>query len=103
MIVTVTSDAVELSDADNLKQLHLSCASTLPLTTIDAVLRRTDMGHIDHDHVYLNIDGLRRRRECHGFVDEAAFNRMVEYATSKQWISADGSAVRAHIVRTETL
>lgn len=43
MIVIVTFDDVELSDADN-SNSSLSCAPTLPLATIDTALRRTDMG-----------------------------------------------------------
>jgi hypothetical protein len=97
MIVTVTSADVELSDADNLKQFHLSArppcrwprstpSYAAPTWAISTMITPP------------STSTATTPTRSPGFVDAAAFNRMVEYATSKQWISAAGSAVRAHIV-----
>ena len=102
MIVTVTAESVELTDADDLKSLHVLCDPALSFATVDIVLRRTNMGYVDDDYAYLNIDALRRQRESRACDNDTAFDKMLEYAMKKAWISPDSSAVRAHIVRTET-
>lgn len=104
MNVIVTPEDVELAEPDNLNQLQVSSPETLTLGTIDTILRRAALGRVDHDHdhAYLDIDALRRRHTELVVTDGADFDQMVGYAAKNGWTSMDGTAVRAHIVRTRT-
>jgi LmbE family N-acetylglucosaminyl deacetylase len=61
-----------------------------------------ELGTVDGDHAWLQIDELRRAAHRAGAPEgwDTEFERMIAYAKTKGWISDDGCAVRAHIDRT---
>lgn len=55
----------------------------------------------EDDHVFVSVDAVRRwAGDALGGIDdgwESGFGAMVGYATSKGWMSDDGSSIKAHI------
>lgn len=101
MIVKVTADsAVVLVDERNFKALKVEAAGNLGDDLLVQSLGAP--GPVDDGHIWLPILRLR----CMG-PHEASwqknFDDMIAYAGKAGWVSADGSAVRAHVERSPTL
>jgi hypothetical protein len=87
-----------VADAENLKQLHTEFRGVGD-DAAAAALSAAGLGTVEGDHAWLDAAALRAAGDgSDGWT--AGFDGMLAYAASKGWASADGSAVRAHIVRS---
>jgi len=87
-----------ITEPENLKQLHAEFRRVDDETAARA-LRDTGIGVVDGDHAWLKTSALRAAGN--GSAEwMAGFDAMLAYAASNGWASADGSQVRAHIVRS---
>ncbi len=85
-------------DAANLRQLHAEFRGVDDVAAGPA-LGAAGLGTVDGDHAWLDVAALRAAGD--GSPEWlSGFDGMLEYAAGKGWTSADGSAVRAHIVRS---
>jgi hypothetical protein len=95
-----TSPSVRATVADtaNLRQLHAEFRG-VDDAAAGAALAAAGLGTVDGDHAWLPVAELRAAGDgsARWLTD---FDAMVAYAAGKGWGSADGSALRAHIVRT---
>jgi hypothetical protein len=87
-----------VADAGNLKQLHAEFRGVGD-DRAAAALSAAGLGRVDGDHAWLNASALRAAGD--GSAEWAArFDGMLAYAAIKGWASADGAAVRAHVIRS---
>ena len=94
MFVLVSQNGPSLEEAEDLARFHLTIESgvTDPATALGR------WGTIDGDHAWVQVDALRRAAAGRvGARWDADFAGMLSYAKEKGWLSADGSAIRAHI------
>jgi hypothetical protein len=85
-------------DAANLRQLHAEFRG-VDDAAAGAALTAAGLGTVDGDHAWLAVSALRAAGD--GSADWlAGFDGMLKYAAGQGWTSADGSAVRGHIVRS---
>lgn len=95
MRITVTT-RVEIEQVDDLTAFSL--ATDLPRSDLDARLRAAGLGSVSDGHAWIDAESLRTAASAlttdPGWND--GFDRMLDYARSKEWLDADG-AIRAHI------
>ncbi len=102
MFVLVSGDEGDVRatvvEPENLKRLHAEFRGVddgLAASALDA----TGLGSVDGDHAWLSTAALRAAGD--GSVTwTTGFDGMLAYAASKGWTSADGTRVRAHIIRS---
>jgi hypothetical protein len=83
-----------VEDPGNLKQLHAEFRGVSD-DAAAAAIAAAGLGTVDGDHAWLDAGALRAAGD--GSADWASgFDAML----SKGWASADGTRVRAHIVRS---
>jgi hypothetical protein len=87
-----------VADAANLRQLHAEFRG-VDDPTAGAALAAAGLGTVDGDHAWLPVAELRAAGggSASWLTD---FDAMVKYAAGKGWSNADGSALRAHIIRS---
>jgi hypothetical protein len=87
-----------VADAGNLGQLHAEFRGVGD-EQAGAALSAAGLGSVDGGDAWLDTGALRAAGD--GSAEwTAAFDGMLGYAAGKGWASPDGSAVRAHIVRS---
>jgi hypothetical protein len=90
----VTEKETSLEEAEDLKRFHVEVASGVS----DLSAGLAGWGRVDGDHVWVNVESLRRAAAGRvGARWDADFAGMVDYARVKGWVSEDGAAIRAHI------
>jgi hypothetical protein len=87
-----------VEDPGNLRQLHAEFRGVND-DAADAALAAAGLGRVDGDHAWLDAGPLRAAGDGSA-AWAAGFDAMLAYAASKGWASADGTRVRAHIVRS---
>jgi hypothetical protein len=102
MFVLVADDGgvvrASVEDAQNLKQLRVEFRGVSDTQGAEA-LRAAGLGTVEDDHAWLIADALRAAGDgSSGWT--ADFYGMLAYAKTRGWTNADGSRVRAHIVRS---
>jgi hypothetical protein len=102
MFVLVTDDGgvvrASVEDVHNLRQLRAEFRGVSDAQAGEA-LRVAGLGTVDGDYAWLIADALRASGDgSSGWT--ADFYGMLAYAKTRSWTNADGSQVRAHIVRT---
>ena len=87
-----------VEDASDLGRLDVELVGVdEPLAS--TVLSDAGLGLIREGCAWLRVDALRAAVVAQsGSTSEPAFDGMVRYAAEHGWVSADGSAVRAHCV-----
>jgi hypothetical protein len=101
MIVEVTTDGLDVREADDCTRLSVS--TTLPDPQVDLALVRTGAGTraADGPDVLLDVAMLHQRAKALASAAdwETRWTAMIDYAAAKGWLTDDRSAVRAHIDR----
>ena len=98
-VVSGTGGAVRaaVEDAGNLRQLHAEFRGVDDRAAA-AALSAAGLGELSGDHVWLSVAGLRAAGDASPEW-AAGFDGMIAYAASQGWVDADGTRVRAHVVR----
>lgn len=98
MIISLTTDVVELLDAHNFTAL--SVHTTLTGDAIAAAVADLRLGSLDDDgkHIWIAKTALvdKGRESSLGLEWEQGLDRMYDYARTKGWVD-DERRVRAHI------
>ena len=101
MIVELGADGAVVREPDDC--ISLSVATALTGTDLDAALHTSGTGtrSADGDSVLLDVSVLHDRARAGASAPdwESRWTAMIEYAARKGWLSADGSAVQAHVER----
>ena len=102
MFVLVSTDSgrslAEVRDAQNLNQLHVEFRQVEDSLAGDA-LAAAGLGTVEDGYAWLDIGALRAVGKDAGDWNDR-FGAMIRYAQRNDWVDADGTRVRAHIVRT---
>jgi hypothetical protein len=99
MFVRITPGDVTLEEADDCTRLHVD-ARGVDDERVGRALRDDALGAFDADHAFLDPAALRRLAAGRVGDDwNERFGAMVDYATSKGWVAADGR-LQAHVERT---
>jgi hypothetical protein len=94
------TDRVSVVDVDDLRRLHVETGLTDP-NRIAAALEAGGAGRLDGDAVWLDIEYLRTSADPSDPAPWAdSFYKMIDFARTHGWLSADSKQVRAHIVTT---
>ncbi|MEM7142352.1 MAG: hypothetical protein AAF548_15115 [Actinomycetota bacterium] len=96
LLVEFPAGAVTLEEADVFTAFHVAA----PPNADDATVAGLVGGRADGGHVWVPVDVVRSL--AGGAATDAwdeSFAGMVDYAAGKGWVSADRSAIRAHIER----
>ena len=100
MYVAVRGTQVEVGDPDNCRALDVR-VSAADRRGLDDALRAAGLGGWDGgDEADLNVAALRAAAALGpvGADWPSRWEAMVSYATTKGWLSADGTQLRAHLV-----
>jgi hypothetical protein len=99
MFVRITQEQVTLEEPDDCGRLHVE-ASGADDERVGQALQDDGLGALESDHALLDPTALKRLAagRVGGDWDER-FGRMIDYATSKGWVAADGR-LQAHLERT---
>ncbi|WP_417217812.1 hypothetical protein [Arthrobacter sp.] len=93
-----TTGHATLRDVGNLRELKV-IAPAIADADVASALETAGWGQLDGEHAWLSIAALREAGTGQEAGWEAGFDDMIAYATSKDWLSADGLGVRAHLER----
>jgi hypothetical protein len=101
MFVLVSADSgrslAEVKDAQNLNQLHVEFRQVEDSQADDA-LTAAGLGTVEDGYAWLDISALRSAGG--GSADwNDRFEAMLRYARRNDWVDAEGTRVRAHIIR----
>jgi len=110
MIVFVQGQEVRIGDADNLEQLKLVAVNQSD-RSLGQVLQTAGLGTIGSEvdglasEALLRLEELRRRASAVATAPEwdAAWNTMIVGARKAGWVIEEGTVVRAHIERTQSM
>jgi hypothetical protein len=103
MFVLVSADSdsgrllAEVKDAQNLNQLHVEFRQVED-SPASAALAAAGLGTVDDGYAWLDISALRSAGGSSGDWNDR-FEAMLRYARRNDWVDADGTRVRGHIVR----
>jgi hypothetical protein len=90
---------VRVVHCDDLSRLHLALGEVTD-EEADETLRQAGLGRLEGaDTGFLDVAALRRVAEERGTAPDWAqqWDRMVEYARGKGWLSEDGAALQVHV------
>ena len=101
MFVLVSAESgrslAEVKDAKNLNQLHVEFRQVEDSLAGEA-LAAAGLGTVEDGYVWLDIGALRAAGKGGGDWNDR-FEAMLRYARRNDWVDAEGTRVRAHIVR----
>jgi hypothetical protein len=101
MFVLVSADSgrslAEVKDAQNLNQLHVEFRQVEDSQAAGA-LTAAGLGTVEDGYAWLDISALRSAGGGSGDWNDR-FEAMLRYARRNDWVDAEGTRVRAHIVR----
>lgn len=98
MIVVLTHADATVVEADDCRRLHVT--TSLSRAAVEVAIRTSGLGTaVENDHVLLDIDTLRQRAKATSSRPswDEQWTRMIDYARARQWVSADGRRVLAHV------
>ena len=101
MFVLVSADSgrslAEVKDVQNLNQLHVEFRQVEDSPAGDA-LAAAGLGTVEDGYAWLDISALRAvGKDADDW--NHRFEAMLRYARRNDWVDAEGTRVRAHIVR----
>jgi hypothetical protein len=101
MFVLVAADSgrslAEVKDVQNLNQLHVEFRQVEDSAAGDA-LAAAGLGTVQDGYAWLDIRALRAVGEDADDWNDR-FEAMLRYARRNDWVDAEGTRVRAHIIR----
>ena len=98
MIIDIADTAVTLTDPDDCGRFHVRVPAALPVVALAAVLAGADAGRLTGpDQVAVNVGWLRSSAHDVASDWDDRFEKMLAFAGSKGWLTADGAAVLGHI------
>jgi hypothetical protein len=101
LITAAPATGVSIAEPDDTKRLAVATPLTDP-EQIAAALEEVGAGQLAGQHVWLDIDFLRRTATPADPASWASeFDAMIRYADRRGWVSEDGRQVRAHVESTE--
>ncbi|EYT57181.1 hypothetical protein [Microbacterium sp. UCD-TDU] len=95
MRISVTESGADLLDPADFTRFHVE--SALPAAQIDAALQAAGAGRVDNDHAFVSVAFLRSHAPAGDEQWGEGLQKMIAYAQSKGWVSADGEHLQAHI------
>jgi hypothetical protein len=101
MIVTVTALGAALVDPRDCSRFHVEADGEV---AVDTVLQDSGAGSLAADGLHADIEIAWIRRSAAGGVDDtwnSQFEAMIAFAEASGWLVKSGSAIQAHVVRTE--
>jgi len=102
MYLRITATSAELVDPADVRAFSVRTPADLDREGLAVAAEKHELGEVlpDGEHLMIPLETVRRMAEGRVGADwPADFQKMVDYATSKGWASADGTAVRAHVER----
>lgn len=101
MIVMVSTSDVRLVEADDLRKFHVAAPADLSDEALSRLLLDAGAGVLESAAAaMIRVDWLRASAAGTDDAWSEAFDGMLAFAASKGWMSGDGQAVEAHIVRS---
>ena len=101
MFVLVSSESgrslAEVKEVENLNQLHAEFRQVEDSPAGDA-LAAAGLGTVEDGYAWLDIGALRAAGKDAGDWNDR-FEAMLRYARRNDWVDAEGTRVRAHIIR----
>lgn len=98
MHISVRVDgSARIHEPDNFRRFHVETVASMSPGQIQSALG--PLGYLEGDHAFIRIAELRAALAAHadnGWSEQ--FESMIARAKGAGWVSADGSAIRAHIV-----
>lgn len=101
MIVEISAAEARVLQADDCTRLHVT--TSLPPDDVGEALRTTGMGHLEGmSDAFLDLDALRTRASAAAREPgwDERWSKMIDYAASRGWLTADRAAVQAHVEHT---
>lgn len=86
-----------VQDTSDLGRLEVELAG-VDEATASAALADAGLGEVRGGHAWLDVGALRAAAVGPSGPEGGEFDAMVSYAASRGWVSADGRALRAHVV-----
>lgn len=102
MYLDIADDGVTLRLPEHTTDLYASYVERLSAVRISEILDEADAGSLSEDGAHVMVPVAALRRMAAGRVPEgwdADFDAMIAHAREKGWLSADGTAVQAHLER----
>ncbi|MGC0362581.1 hypothetical protein ABH922_000565 [Rhodococcus sp. 27YEA15] len=94
MFVLVNGDSVTLEEVEDLKRLHVELRTPATDAELGELLQANGFGYADERGFFVDLARIRARS-----TDLEGVEKMVDYARGKGWLSADGTALEAHVER----
>jgi hypothetical protein len=96
--LTTTRLDVRLDEPDDCRRFHVAAHGDADPDRLGRVLADHGSGRLDGDDVWVQVEAVRRLAAGRvGAGWESDFAAMLEFARSKGWIDASGTAIRAHV------
>ena len=99
-VITGTQEVpeVDVVDVDDLTRLHVALGMVTD-EEADQALRAAGLGRLDDGTAWLDAAALRSAAEAKATVADwsAHWDRMVDFARGRGWVSDDGSTLQVHV------
>jgi hypothetical protein len=89
---------VALRDPEDCTKFHVEAIGPHDVAALGHALVDADAGRVEGDHAFVDVGAVRRLASGRVGASWAGdFDKMLDYARSKGWIDATGSAIQAHV------
>lgn len=101
ILIDMSLRTAELAEAEDFHTFHLAVANSAEDEPVEAVLESEGVGRLDPDddeHAWVSV-GWVRRAAVRGAKPHWGdhFDKMLEHAAKKGWLSDDKELIRAHV------
>ncbi|MEJ2862130.1 hypothetical protein [Actinomycetospora flava] len=97
MIVQLSAGSATVAEPDDCTRLHV--ATSLPADAVGEALLGSGIGRLEAGDALLDLETLRDRARAGAQEPDwdEKWAKMIDYARTKGWVTADDAAVRAHV------